>query len=111
MNLERNVRGVDRIAGEFLAALPDVAEALSRHDQIQESMTKHLAELLQGRRQVYLAELALKADIELLASENRDNWRDWRGRKEEIEAGAADLGLAVPQLGFRVIKDLPDGAA
>ena len=110
VNLDRESRGVDRIAGELLCAVPDVGAAISRIEAIEASMTHHLEELIAARRAENLAVLALKADAELLAEEMGRDRRDWNGRREEIEAGAADLGLQMPRLGFRIVKPLPEVA-
>lgn len=111
MNLDRESRGVDRIVGGLLCAVPDVGDAIERIETIRASMAKHLDELLSAHRAENLARLALVADAQMLAEEMRDVNRDWSVRKEEIEAGAQDLAPVYPTLGFRVVKDLPHDVA
>lgn len=109
MNLTKEVRGVSRIAGEMLCAVPDVREALDRLEAIERSMTRHLAELSKARHAERLVVLALNADLELLAEELQRDGVEWDKRRDELALGARDLGLTMPgnPLGFRIVTTLP----
>ena len=110
-NLTKEVRGVDRTVGELLYAVPDVDAFLSDLDEIEANMNERLRTLAELRRQEKALVLALESDIRLLQDLVSRGHKEWLARKGQIEAGAEDLGLQMPRLGFRIIKPLPQETA
>lgn len=106
VNPNRQVRGVDKIVGGMLAAVPDVDEFLRDVECIEAYIEKDLNDLRTAREAVRMAERSLCANVRLLAERVQDGRREWRSYKDEFEAGAADVGMVVPQLGFSVVVPL-----
>lgn len=106
-NLRKEVRGVDRIAGNLLMAIPDCKEYQDRLHTICEALRAEIRELVEVDRQQSQRLKSINVNLGLLADEIRradDVIRSW---EVDIEEGAHDLGLLMPILGFRVIKDIP----
>ena len=108
MNQTKTVRGVDRVVGELLLAVPDAEEFLVDIDCLQASIEKDLIDLRGARQAEQLAISSLRVNLNLLADRMKRAHADWGDRKKEIQAGAEDVAALFPRLGFRVIKDLPD---
>lgn len=102
-------RGVDRIVGELLCLMPDADEYLEDVQASISNLASHLDDLREAQRLVKVATLAVQADIDLLRDRTLRARDDWQRRKIEIEAGAEDIGIAMPRLGFRIVKPLIGG--
>lgn len=107
MNVNKEERGVDKTVGNLLHAIPDAEEYQERLHTICDTLRDEIKQFIEVEREQAQRLKSMNVNLQLLADEIRradDVVRSWRN---DIQGGAADLGMLIPKLGFRVIKDLP----
>ena len=110
-NQTREARGVDKTVGNLLHAIPDAREYQERIEHLTDSISSEIHEWMATAKLQDARIRSINVNLELLADEIRRGSKVIDGWEQDIRAGASDLSLAFPRLGFRVIKDIPEGIA
>ena len=107
-NLHKKERGVDRTVFNLLHAIPDAEEYQGDLRAHCENASRFLGEWMDATRKQQSAYQALRVELDLIHNLIGVGDKAVRQWKEDITDGAHDLGLLMPRLGFRVIKDIPE---